>query len=459
MVCNTMNKILIKNAHLISMDDKIGDLLDTDILINDGTIERVEPSISTEAEIIDAKNYLICPGFINGHIHTWQTGLRGIATDWTLSDYLASIHAGLASFYEPDDMYIGNYIGALYQINTGSTTIVDWCHNNPTPDHTDAAINGLIDSKVRGIFLHGSPKHKPKEGMPHYSEIPHPQDEIIRLKKGYFSDEDMLTLGMAVLGPQQSTLEVCKSDFTLARDLNLIISMHVGGNFLTPHGFSKLKEENLLNNNTNIVHANNIPNEMLDLLVDSSCTFSITPEEELQMGFGNPLTKRLIERGGTFNFGSDIESAMASDMQNVIRFALQAVRHEFTLENYERNHSPPSSMSVTTRQAFEWLTIGAAKSFGIDDKVGSITPGKKADLIMFKKNKINFVPMHDPISSIVFHSNSNDVDTVIINGIILKRDGQLISRDLDTKLETLAASGHRIMHQYREMQAMEKKEG
>jgi cytosine/adenosine deaminase-related metal-dependent hydrolase len=116
-------------------------------------------------------------------------------------------------------------------------------------------------------------------------------------------------------------------------------------------------------------------------------------------------------------------------------------------------------MSVTTRQAFEWATIGAAKSFGIDDKVGSVTPGKKADLIMFKKNKINFVPMHDPISSIVFHSNSNDVDTVIVNGVILKRDGQLISNNLATKLETLATSGHRIMHQYKEMQAMEKKEG
>ena len=137
---------------------------------------------------------------------------------------------------------------------------------------------------------------------------------------------------------------------------NLIISMNVGGSFLTPHGFSALKKENLLNKNTNIVHANNIPNEMLDLLVDSSCTFSITPEEELQMGFGNPLTKRLIERGGTFNFGSDIESAMAADMHNVIRFALQAVRHEFTLENYERNNLPPSSISITTRHSFEWAT-------------------------------------------------------------------------------------------------------
>ena len=453
-----MKRILIKNAHLISMDADIGDPLDTDILIDNGIIVQVRPHISADAEIIDAENYLICPGFINGHIHTWQTGLRGIATDWTLSDYLASIHAGLASFYEPDDMYIGNYIGALYQINTGSTTIVDWCHNNPTPDHTDAAIKGLVDSNVRAIFLHGSPKHKPKEGMPHFSEIPHPREEILRLSKEYFFDDDMYKLGMAVLGPQQSTLEVCKSDFQLARDLDLIISMHVGGNFLTPDGFNVLKKENLLNKKTNIVHANNITNEMLDVLVDSSCTFSITPEEELQMGFGNPLTKRLIERGGVFNFGSDIESAMAGDMLNVIRFALQAVRHEFTLENYEINNLPPNTMKVTTRKAFEWATIDAARSFGIDDKVGSITPGKKADLIMFKKNKINFVPMHDPISTIIFHSNSNDIDTVIVNGIILKRYGELIAKNLGSKLEALATSGNRIMDQYRKTQIGENKE-
>ena len=131
---------------------------------------------------------------------------------------------------------------------------------------------------------------------------------------------------------------------------------------------------------------------------------------------------------------------------------------EFFFKLFRRNNAPPSTMSVTTRQAFEWATIGAAKSFGIDDKVGSITPGKKADLIMFKKNKINFVPMHDPISTIVFHSNSNDVDTVMINGLILKRDGQLIAKNLDKKLETLAASGHRIMRQYREMNAVEKEE-
>ena len=206
-----MKRILIKNAQILTMDSSIGDLDNADILIDGDTISDVGRNLKADnSEIIDAKDFLVSPGLINGHIHTWQTGLRGIASDWTLVDYLASIHAGLASYYNADDMYIGNYVGALYQINTGSTTIVDWCHNNPTPDHTDEAIRGLEESKIRAIFLHGSPKHEPKEGQPHFSEVPHPKSEIDRLRKGVFaSDDQLLNLGMAILGPQQSTLDVC----------------------------------------------------------------------------------------------------------------------------------------------------------------------------------------------------------------------------------------------------------
>ncbi|MDG2187759.1 MAG: amidohydrolase family protein [Hyphomicrobiales bacterium] len=445
-----MDKILIKNARIITMDSNLGDFKNADILIHNDKIIQVGENINVDnAEIIDATNFLITPGLINTHIHTWQTGLRGIASDWTLSDYLESIHKGLASFYKPDDMYIANYIGALYQINTGATTIVDWCHNNPTPDHTDAAIRGLEESNIRGIFLHGSPKHEPKKGQPHYSETPMPRDEVARLKNSIFSsDDNLLNLGISILGPQQSTLEVCKKDFQLAKDLDLIISMHIGGKFLTPDGFDVLKNMGLLNKKTNIVHANNISNEMLDSLVNSNVTFSITPEEELQMGFGNPLTKRLLDRNGVFGFGSDIESAMSGDMLNVIRFALQAVRHEYTLENYQINQSPPAEMKVKTRQAFEWATIDAAKMLGIDDKVGSIVPGKKADLIMFKTNKINFTPIHDPISSILFHSNSNDIDTVMVDGKVLKSGGQLLNNNLEKDLKLLSDSGYRIIEKY-----------
>jgi cytosine/adenosine deaminase-related metal-dependent hydrolase len=101
---------------------------------------------------------LLLPGLINGHLHTWQTGLRGIAADWTVAEYMQAMHRGLATLFHPEDIYIANLMGALNQINNGATTLVDWCHNNPTPEHTDAAIQGLDDSGIRALFLHGSPK-------------------------------------------------------------------------------------------------------------------------------------------------------------------------------------------------------------------------------------------------------------------------------------------------------------
>jgi cytosine/adenosine deaminase-related metal-dependent hydrolase len=446
-----MNNYILKNAQVISMDDNIGDFDKADILVNNDKIINVSKDIKIDSNVesVDCSNMIIAPGFINTHIHTWQTGLRGVAADWTLTDYLKAVHSGLASYFTPDDIEIANYVGALHQIHSGTTTLVDWCHNNPTPDHTNSAINGLRNSNVRAIFLHGSPKHPPKDGQKHFSEIPMPKSEIIRLRKEEFnSNKDLLSLGLAVLGPQQSTMEVCEEDFKLANDLDMFISMHIGGKFLTPNGFDELNKLNLLNSKTNIVHANRITDDMLNMLINANVTFSLTPEVELQMGFGNPLTKRLIELKGRMAFGSDIESAMAADMFSVIRTSLQAVRHEITLESYNNDNKPPEIMSVTSRNALEWATVDAASVLSMEKIIGSITPGKKADLIMFKKDEINFSPTHNPIASILFHSGPRDIDSVIVNGKFLKRDGNLIDKKLPLLLEKLNESGQRIVRDF-----------
>src|SRR4029077_9104774 len=95
----------------------------------------------------------------------WQTGLRGLAADWTVAEYMQAMHRGLATLFQPEDVYIANLMGALNQINNGATTLVDWCHNNPTPEHSDAAIRGLDEAGIRALFLHGSPKPDPKPGQ------------------------------------------------------------------------------------------------------------------------------------------------------------------------------------------------------------------------------------------------------------------------------------------------------
>jgi 5-methylthioadenosine/S-adenosylhomocysteine deaminase len=174
-----MSHILIKGGSVVTMDANTRDLPQGDVLIENERIAAIGYALDAAkgVEIIDASGMIVMPGLINGHVHTWQSATRGIAADWTVAQYMQAMHRGLATLYKPEDIYIANLMGALNQINSGSTTLVDWCHNNPTPEHTDAAIDGLAESGIRAVFLHGSPKPTPKPGQKHFSEIPMPRAE------------------------------------------------------------------------------------------------------------------------------------------------------------------------------------------------------------------------------------------------------------------------------------------
>ncbi len=269
-----MRRTLIKSATVISMDAGIGDLSAGDVLVEDARIAEVRPGIdigsgAAETEIVDGQGRIVIPGLINAHMHTWQTALRGYAANWTLLEYFRRMHAGLATAFRPDDIYIATLVGALNQINCGATTLVDWCHNNPTPAHTDAAVRGLIESGIRAAFFHGSPKPEPKPGEPHFSEMPHPRREVERLLAGPLADRNgLVTLGLAILGPHYSTLDVSLHDFRLAREFNLIASMHQGGGpAKTPGGWEKLIKVGLVGPGVNIVHGNDLPDDLLQQLI------------------------------------------------------------------------------------------------------------------------------------------------------------------------------------------------
>jgi cytosine/adenosine deaminase-related metal-dependent hydrolase len=154
-----MMTTLIKNATVLSMDPTFGDVPNGDVLIAGDRIAAVGVGLSAPegADVIDARGMIALPGLVNAHQHTWQTGIRGIAGDWTLSDYGRHMHAGLATRFTPDDIYLANLVGALNQINGGVTTLFDWCHNNPSPEHSDRAIDGLAESGIRAVFGHGTP--------------------------------------------------------------------------------------------------------------------------------------------------------------------------------------------------------------------------------------------------------------------------------------------------------------
>src|SRR5262245_17226963 len=446
-----MRRLLITDAAIVSMDPAIGNLRTGDVLIEGVHIAAVAPSIAAnDAEIIDGSHRLLLPGLINGHLHTWQTGLRGLAADWTVAEYMQAMHRGLATLFRPDDIYIANLMGALNQINNGATTLVDWCHNNQTPEHTDAAIRGLDDAGIRARFLHGSPKPDPKPGQKHFSQVPMLRSEVERLCKGRFASRDRLvTFGLAILGPYYSTYDVTREDLALAREFDLFASMHAGGGTgLVPDGFERLLDENLVDSHLTIVHGNDIKPNTVRRIADRGGTFTITAEIELQMGYGDPLTGVLHENEAPISVGTDVEPAVGSDMFTCMRLTLQHERNRGIIESLGKTGSRPARSELTCYHALSWATTGAAKIAGLDDRIGSITPGKQADITLLRTDALNMTPMHDLVGCAVMQAGPANVDTVVIAGRMVKQNGKLLSNGLAEKLSTLQRSGERILRDF-----------
>ncbi len=334
----------------------------------------------------------------------------------------------------------------MSQLDAAVTTMIDWCHNNATPAHTDAAVDGLPENGIRALFLHGSPKPDPKPGQRHFSEIPHPRAEIERPARGRIGGRDgRVGLGMAILSPAYSTYEVSRHDVALARELAMICSMHVGGGAMrTPDGFPRLVAEGLIDDRINIVHGNSLADETLRQLVESGAGVTVSPDGELQMGFGDCLTGRLRALGAAPSLGSDEESSLGSDMFTVMRIALHSQRNldnQQALARTGRGRS--ASRSSAARRSFgrRW----PARMAGLDDRIGSLRPGKEADIVLLRANDLVLLPVVDPLASIVLHAGAANVDTVLVAGQVAKRDGKLLYRDLARRKAELAESSGRVL--------------
>jgi cytosine/adenosine deaminase-related metal-dependent hydrolase len=437
-------RVLIKGATIITMD-ALGELPQGDILVTDDTLTDIAPGIhADDAEVVDAAGYIVIPGLINAHMHTWQTALRGLAANWTLLEYFQKMHAGLATVFAPQDLHIATLVGALNQLNCGTTTLADWCHNNPTPEHNDAAIAGLRDSGIRAAFFHGTPKPDPKPGQTPFWEVPHPRAEIERLLKAH-QGQPLISVQAAVLGPHYATLDVALHDFAMAKELGLITSMHQGGGpARTPDGWEKLEAAGLLGDHINIVHGHALSDAQLQRFCELGMSFSAAAESEMSQGHGHPITGRLRALGRAPSLGVDLESVLSGDMLTQARVALGMQR---SLDNFayrEAHGSIPPTSTVTTREALAWVTIEGARMLKQSHRIGSLAAGKQADLVLIRATDLNMQPVHDAVNSVVMQASLANIDSVMVAGQWKKRHGQLVGVNLRPHLEALQASGQKI---------------
>jgi 5-methylthioadenosine/S-adenosylhomocysteine deaminase len=412
--------ILIRQAHLVTMDDGIGDVLG-DVLIKDGRIAEVSRDVSCEgAATIDGADKVVIPGFVNSHIHLWQTIIKGCAGDWSFGEYLNYILGAVGKYYRPDDVYVATLIGALEQIDAGVTTLYDWSHIINSPDHADSAIEGLQEAGIRAVFGHGTPGDDVARWY-YQSRETHPRD-IVRLRKTRLaSDDALVTLGMSIRGPDFAVEEVNRADIELARSIGVIASMHLAvgmyGDYAAPG--RALARAGLLGPDINLTHCNRLADDEIALAVDLGASISVTPEVEMQMGHGVPVTGRVQAAGGHVTLGTDIACSVSADMFSQMRFAVQAQRMLANSAAHETG-GMLERLPLSARDALTFATIAGAKALRLERRIGSITPGKDADLTIMSWSHERASPLVNPVQAVVFHSSVANVDTVMVAGQLRK---------------------------------------
>ncbi|MFC8517425.1 amidohydrolase family protein [Streptomyces sp. NPDC057257] len=420
------DRTLLRAGHVVTMDPAVGDLPRGDVLIEDGKIAAVRPEISADAEVLDMTGRIVIPGFVDTHRHTWEASIRGVAPDATLDDYFVDILDTFAPLYTPEDVYAANLAGALECLDAGITTLVDWSHINNTPEHPDAAIQALGETGIRAQYAYGSAN----TSLADYwfeSKIAIPGDDVRRIRAKYFaSDDGLLTMALATRGPGFCVNDVVTAEWALARELGIPITVHVAmGRLAGRFGMVKqLGDLGLLGPDTTYIHCCHLSEEEWRMVADSGGTVSIAPQVETQMGHGWPPVMKAIEHGLRPSLSIDVVTTVPGDMFTQIRAAFGAERARVNAECWQADVPVPETM-LTARRMLEIATVNGAHVAGLEHRTGSLTPGKRADVVALDATALNVAPVHDAAAAVTLSADVSNVETVIVDGVVRKRDGKL----------------------------------
>ena len=406
-------RILLRGGVVLTLDRGIGDFAQADVLIENGKIREVRPNISVsgdDAAVIDATNRIVVPGFIDTHHHFYQGLLRSILTNGLLNpDYSRDIGNTLTPAYAPADAYAGVLVTALGMIDMGTTTAVDTSQVSHTPEHSDACIRALQESGIRAVYAYW------RGSGP---DMRYPQD-IVRLQRTYFSSQDqLLTLALgAVLDAKV---------FAYAREAGVrCVSHGVSNN--TERTLLELGRAGLLRPGDEYIHCTHLSDTAWRLLKDTGAQISIAAPIEMAMGHGLPPIQAALDHGIRPSLSSDVDATMAQDPFTIMRsaFTLQRLMLLQRARGGEQNLPP----LLTCRDVLEFATIEGARCAGLESKVGTLTPGKEADIVLLTADRLNVWPLNNAPGAVVNVMNPSNVDTVFIAGKVKKWRGHLVGVD------------------------------
>jgi cytosine/adenosine deaminase-related metal-dependent hydrolase len=407
---------LIKGGYVLTMDPALGDIPGGEVLIDGDTIVEVAAKVGAAraagAEKIDATGMIVMPGMVDNHRHMWESLIRGAAADLTFDQYFGAILFGVSPRLTPDDVELGNLLGAYEALDSGITTVLDWSHGTNTAEHALAAVEGLQRSGARAVFAYGAPASNPNPDSP-----PAPDD--VRAVHALLADDPLVDLAVAAASPEFAAFGRVAADIALARELGVGITMHALGG---PAGSSPrlLDDAGLMGDDLTFIHCNAFTGDDFSLVAQHGAHISSAPEVEMQMGLGAAPLTLMLASGIHPTVSVDIVAAVGGDLFAPLRFMLQTQR---------MLDSPQASLPVTDRDVLPYATAHAAASLGMADRIGSLSPGKQADVALVSALDSNMF-LAEPGRALVQFANPGNVDTVLVAGRVVKRHKQLVGVDL-----------------------------
>jgi 5-methylthioadenosine/S-adenosylhomocysteine deaminase len=411
-------RILLKGGVVFSLDRSVGDFANADVLIEEGKIREIRPDIAAgDAVVVDSANRIVMPGFIDTHHHFYQGILRNILPNGLLNpDYSRDVSNALTAPYRPSDVYAGTLVSALGMIDMGTTAAVDTSQVNHTPEHSDAGVRALQESGMRVVYAYSRGAGPGAR---------YPQD-LVRLRKAYFSSDDQL-LTLALAGNLNA------DHFKFAREHGVRMVSH-GVSDRTERALMELHGAKLLRPGDEYIHCTHLSADAWKVLKDTGGEVSLAVPIEMAMGHGMPPIQEAIDHGVRPSLSSDVDVTLAADMFTVMRgcFTLQRLN---LLQRARRGEQklPPL---LTTREVVEFATVNGARCLALEKKIGTLTPGKEADIIMLAADRLNVWPLNNVPGAVVNLMNPMNVDTVFIAGKVRKWRGGLVGVDL-TRVQRL----------------------
>lgn len=430
-VLPTRGEFVIRNAYVLTMDPDLGDLPQADIHVRNGEIVAVGSGLGAPgAEVIDAAKMIALPGLIETHWHMWGTVARNTAGDEPNIGYFPYSRV-IGGLFKPEDNARGVRLGLAEAINGGITTVNNWSHNLLSPEHADAELRAHKDFGGRALFSYGYSRNTGQNETL-------PLDDVARVQKQWLPDLDgLVTLGIASRGPENNAIDICRKEWETARKLGVRITIHIGTNmdvFKAKQGVRALGDADLLGPDLLLVHNTNTDKADLDLIAKTQTFLSLSPFTELRTGFGITPILAMLAAGDQVSLSVDTALLCGNcDLFSIMK-AMQNIG----------DGSKPSEFALPPRRVLQMATIDGARALGIADRVGSLKPGKRADLILVRTRDLNMAPMTDPVHMIVQSAQPANVDTVVIDGRILKRNGRLTAINVDKVVDDATDTINRV---------------